>query len=175
MLENVKGIRMRGRCFNDEANLILFPNSNHRISIIYGKNGSGKSTITEGLSSIANNTFPTDLTASLINAESQPITLPKESKLFVFNEKYIDENVKIDDDGLDTIILLGGQVNVQTEIDKKLAEITTLQVENETIQNEYNKYLDYKSPLNPQYHWIRLGSILKQAGGWAEIDSKTKK
>ncbi len=138
MLENVKGLKIQGRCFNEEANLILFPNftpnSNDRISIVYGKNGSGKSTISEGLCSIANNTFPTDLTASLINAEKQSITLSEDSKLFVFNEKYIDENVKIDDDGLGTIILLGGQVNVQTEIDKKLAEVTALQTENEVIQ-----------------------------------------
>ena len=143
MLENVKGLKIHGRCFNEEANLILFPSSNDRISLVYGKNGSGKSTISEGLSSIANNTFPTDLTASLINAEKQSITLSEDSKLFVFNEKYIDENVKIDDDGLGTIILLGGQVNVQTEIDKKLAEVTTLQAEVDVIKSEYDKYLDF--------------------------------
>lgn len=174
MLENIKGLKIHGRCFNKEANLILFPNPNDRISIVYGKNGSGKSTISEGLSSIANNTFPTDLTASLLNAENHTISLSADSKLFVFNEKYIDENVKIDDDGLGTIILLGGQVNVQTEIDKKLSEVTILHAESESIQNEYDKYVDYKNPLNPQYHWIRLGSILKQSGGWAEVDSKIK-
>ena len=174
MLENIKGLKIQGRCFNEEANLIFFPNSNDRISIVYGKNGSGKSTISEGLSSIANNTFPTDLTASLINAENHPITLSEDSKLFVFNEKYIDENVKIDDDGLGTIILLGGQVSVQTEIDKKIDEVKTLQVERDAIQSEYDQYSDNKNPLNPQYHWTRLISILKQPGGWAEVDSKIK-
>lgn len=174
MLENIKGLKIQGRCFSEETDLILFPNPNDRISIVYGKNGSGKSTISEGLSSIAENIFPTDLTASLLNTENHTVALSEDSKLFVFNEKYIDENVKIDDDGLSTIILLGGQVNVQAEIDKKLAEVTTLQAESEFIQSEYNKYLEDKNPLNPQYHWIRLASILKQAGGWAEVDSKIK-
>lgn len=174
MLENIKGLKIQGRCFSEETDLILFPNPNDRISIVYGKNGSGKSTISEGLSSIAENIFPTDLTASLLNTENHTVALSEDSKLFVFNEKYIDENVKIDDDGLSTIILLGGQVNVQADIDKKLAEVTTLQAESEFIQSEYNKYLEDKNPLNPQYHWIRLASILKQAGGWAEVDSKIK-
>ena len=174
MLENIKGLKIHGRCFNEETTLILFPSSNDRIAIVYGKNGSGKSTISEGLSSIANNTFPADLTAHLINNENHTITLSEDSKLFVFNEKYIDENVKIDADGLGTIILLGGQVDLQAEIDKKSAEITSLQVESEFIQSEYDKYLDEKNPLNPKYHWIRLGSILKQVGGWAEVDSKIK-
>ena len=174
MLENIKGLKIHGRCFNEETTLILFPSSNDRIAIVYGKNGSGKSTISEGLSSIANNTFPADLTAHLINNENHTITLSEDSKLFVFNEKYIDENVKIDADGLGTIILLGGQVDLQAEIDKKRVQITSLQGESEIIQSEYDKYLDEKNPLNPKYHWIRLGSILKQVGGWAEVDSKIK-
>ena len=169
MIENVKGIKIKGRCFNAETNLVLFPNANDRISIIYGKNGSGKSTISECLSAIANNTFPTDLTASLLNAENRTITLSEDSKLFVFNEKYIDENVKIDDDGLGTIILLGGQVNVQDEIDKKLSEVATLETEREVLQIEYDKYLAHKNPLSPQYHWSRISTILKQSGGWADL------
>lgn len=174
MIENVKGIKIKGRCFNAETNLVLFPNANDRISIIYGKNGSGKSTISESLSAIANNTSPTDLTASLLNAENRTITLSEDSKLFVFNEKYIDENVKIDDDGLGTIILLGGQVNVQEEIDKKLSEVATLETECEVLQIEYDKYLAHQNPLSPQYHWSRISTILKQSGGWAEVDSKIK-
>ena len=174
MFEKIKGLKIQGRCFNEETDLILFPNPNDRISIVYGKNGSGKSTISEGLSSIASNSLSNDLTVSLLNAEKHTVVLSEECKLFVFNEKYIDENVKIDDDGLGTIILLGGQVNVQNEIDKKLAEVKTLQTESEVIQKEYDKYLEPKNPLNPQYHWTRLITILKQAGGWAEIDSKIK-
>ena len=36
MIENVKGVKIKGRCFNAETNLVLFPNVNDRISIIYG-------------------------------------------------------------------------------------------------------------------------------------------
>lgn len=174
MLENIKGLKIRGRCFDNESYLTLFPNPSDRISLIYGKNGSGKSTISEGFSCIAGDTFPPDLTASLFDAEKNTISLSEDSKLFVFNEKYIDENVKIDDDGLGTIILLGGQVDVQMEIDRKLAEVATLEIECESLLNEYNKYLEPQSPLNPQYHWARIGTILKQPGGWAETDSKIK-
>ena len=77
MLENIKGLKIQGRCFSEETDLILFPNPNDRISIVYGKNGSGKSTISEGLSSIAENIFPTDLTASLLNTENHTVDVYK--------------------------------------------------------------------------------------------------
>lgn len=53
MLENIKGVKIKGRCFKNEKDFVLFQNPNDRISIIYGKNGSGKSTISEGFSCIA--------------------------------------------------------------------------------------------------------------------------
>ena len=33
MLENIKGLKIQGRCFSEETDLILFPNPNDRISI----------------------------------------------------------------------------------------------------------------------------------------------
>lgn len=91
----------------------FFPNDNDRIAIVYGKNGSGKSTISYGFSQIASGEDTEELSASLIDRADNEIDLVPESKIFVFNEKYIDENVKIDADGLGTIILLGGQVDLQ--------------------------------------------------------------
>lgn len=45
MIEKVKGLSICGRCFSKKTNLTFFPNDNDRIAIVYGKNGSGKSTI----------------------------------------------------------------------------------------------------------------------------------
>ena len=53
MIEKVKGLSICGRCFSKKTNLTFFPNYNDRIAIVYGKNGSGKSTISDGFSQIA--------------------------------------------------------------------------------------------------------------------------
>lgn len=53
MIEKIKGITIKGRCFKSNTDYLFFPNPNDRISIVYGKNGSGKSTIAEGIASIA--------------------------------------------------------------------------------------------------------------------------
>lgn len=174
MLENIKGIKIKGRCFKNEENFVLFPNHNDRISIIYGKNGSGKSTISEGFSYIVNNTSSPDINASLLDSEKNVISLPEDKSIFVFNEKYIDENVKIDDDGLGSIILLGEQIDLQTEIDTLYFKISSIESECRTIESDYKQYQESQNPLNPMYHWTRISTILKQPGGWAETDSKIK-
>lgn len=174
MLENIKGVKIKGRCFKNEQDFVLFQNPNDRISIIYGKNGSGKSTISEGFSCIANNTFSPDISASLLDSEKNAISLPESKSIYVFNEKYIDENVKIDDDGLGSIILLGRQVDLQAEIDTLYSKISSIESECRTIENDYKQYLEPQNPLNPMYHWTRISTILKQPGGWAETDSKIK-
>lgn len=134
MIEKVKGILINGRCFSKETNLSFFPGDNDRIAIVYGKNGSGKSTISDGFSQIASGAFSEELAASLIDRSDNVVALATESKIFVFNEKYIDENVKIDADGLGTIILLGGQVDLQADIDHYTALLATAQREHDTAE-----------------------------------------
>ena len=135
MIEKVKGILINGRCFAKETPLSFFPGENDRIAIVYGKNGSGKSTISDGFSQIASGVFSEELSASLIDRSDNAIALAAESKIFVFNEKYIDENVKIDADGLGTIILLGGQVDLQADIDHYTALLATAQGEYDAAES----------------------------------------
>lgn len=174
MIEQIKGIKINGRCFQTDTNLTFFPNPNNRISIVYGKNGSGKSTLSEGIACIPNNGFSDGVVATLFNNEGSFIDSTDNAPLFVFNEKYIDENVKINDDGLGTIILFGNQVDLQSDIDKVAVTVEFLTKEYEAIDLDYANYDDLRNPLNPLYHWARIGAILKQAGGWAETDSKIK-
>lgn len=174
MIEKIKGIRIKGRCFHTDTDLLFYQNLNDRISIVYGKNGSGKSTISEGIASISTNGIPSDLTVSFIDANQQVVPLEGNESVFVFNEKYIDENVKIDDDGLGTIVLLGGQVDLQAEIDLQEEMVKGLSNEVEKTSIEFAKYQEKSNPLCPAYHQGRIATMLKRDGGWADIDSKIK-
>ena len=170
MIEKIKGITIHGRCFEPEKRLKLYPNKNDRISIVYGKNGSGKSTISDGFTYIISNESINDLSASFFDEQEKPVILSEDVKVFVFNEKYIDKNVKINSDGLGTIVLLGEQVALQKEID--LYERQKKESEN-LMQNAcdtYQKYIDRENPLCPEYHKERIKSLLKD-NGWAEVDS----
>ena len=172
MIEKVKGILINGRCFSKETPLAFFPGENDRIAIVYGKNGSGKSTIADGFSQIASGNLSEKLSASLIDRSNNVIALGAESKLFVFNEKYIDENVKIAADGLGTIILLGGQVNLQADIDHYTELLATAQEEFNVTKARLDEFGDANNPISPDYHWIRIKQILK--GDWAAADAAIK-
>jgi len=56
MIDKIKGISIQGRCFSNDTSLMLYPNANDRISVIYGKNGSGKSTISMGFYNLTQET-----------------------------------------------------------------------------------------------------------------------
>lgn len=56
MLENLKGIKLQGRKFSSSPVEFCFWNTDKiRLSLVYGKNGSGKSTISDAFSCLKNN------------------------------------------------------------------------------------------------------------------------
>ena len=68
MIERIRGIKVQGRCFPSAESFVLYPKPSDRIALVYGKNGSGKSTISEAFASIANNSFSEGITSSVIDA-----------------------------------------------------------------------------------------------------------
>ena len=174
MIEKLKGLRIKGRCFKNDTIFLLYKNPHDRIAIIFGKNGSGKSTISEGVDSIIKNNVETDLSVSFIDSEMNSVQFETEAGIYVFNEKYIDENVKIDDDGLGAIVLFGDQVDLQSSIDDQEKKVDSLSKKVDEISNEYNKFQDKTNPASPEYHQGRILLELRKDGGWAEIDSQIK-
>ena len=172
VIEKIKGISIKGRCFASDTPLQFYPNSNDRISIVYGKNGSGKSTISDGFSCISVGSFPADLSAFLFDQSNTAIPLSDGSKIFVFNERYIDENVKIDADGLGTIILLGGQVDLQSEIDRYTGLERTARLACDAAQTSLEQFNQGNNPVSPNYHLARIKKILQS--GWAVGDATIK-
>ena len=175
MIEKIKGITIKGRCFSNSTTLALYPNPNDRISVIYGKNGSGKSTISTGFHNLTSEYPVFDIDLKLLdNANSELNSEDYKNNVFVFNEQYIDKNVKIDDDGLGTIILFGGQVDLQAEIDKHTVLETQRKSEWENAQEKLTNYQVKNNPLSPEYHLDKIRAMLKKPGGWSETDSKIK-
>lgn len=127
MIEEIEGITIKGRCFRDETKINLFtandgkqrPNDCKRVSLVYGRNGSGKSTIAYGLDSLAHGNRESGILCALNLKDNKQCNEELSNKIFVFSESFIDQNVKLKADGLGTIVQLGPHI----ELDNKIEEL----------------------------------------------------
>lgn len=173
-IENLTGIQISSEYFTNCPELKLFPphkkqGKYNRIALVYGRNGSGKSTISQGFYEYANSINPKNVELSLLTGDNylKISSNDKPNKIFVFNEDYIDKNVKIKIGGLDTIILLGKQVDLEEAILEVEENIKDISKKLEDKKVLYSKYEDPKNTASPDF-W--LSNIKKdlQTKGWAE-------
>ena len=118
MIEDIYKIQFKGAAFTQETILPFFDKENERISIIYGRNGSGKSTVSKAIMKAAGEDIDGIETAVFLSSDNSLVNLANtnEKSVYVFNEQYIVDNVKIKKEGLDTIIMLGKQVDLDEQI-----------------------------------------------------------
>ena len=90
MFENFKKITIKGGCFEDETDLELF--KKYSISLLYGRNGSGKTTIAHSIEELIKPDNEKNLEFS-ISSEST-ISEDKKDSVFIFSENFIHEQVK---------------------------------------------------------------------------------
>lgn len=172
MIEQLAGVSIQGRCFIETKPFIFFPQKDVRLALIYGANGSGKSTISKAFRNIISPEYP-ELQVKIKKSNNDAITLTS-LPIFVFDEEYIDRNVKINDDGLGSIVLLGEQVELQSQIDDADRKLQTEQEKLEACEMAKAPYSDAANIASPQYHWERIKSILKETSEWARRDSEIK-
>jgi wobble nucleotide-excising tRNase len=111
----------------------------HRISVIFGHNGSGKTTIARQIASVAR----TDGESYFYDADNAKLALDDAEleRVRVFDEHYVEKKIRIEDDGLQAIVMLGDQADAKdkiAEIDKKIettdAEISKLQDQEKALE-----------------------------------------
>ena len=170
MLNKIVGIKLKGSKFDEETNLNFFLSANKnestnknkdknnleskKVCLLYGRNGSGKSTIAKSIRKILDNSIDNIDIAEFINDHNGIIQVDDnfKSNIYVFDEKYIDDNIKFKEDGLDTIVMLGKEVN----LDKKIEEIEKIRGEIDikinTLKNKLNEFENTKSFDSPEYY-----------------------
>ena len=176
MYKSIASISINGKYFENESKLELFSKEDERLSIIYGKNGSGKSTIAEAFSAYKCGEITKFTKVDLCTTNASPALLSDEGKqnIFVFNEKYIEDSILLREDGLSTIVMLGEQVDLDKLIEAVEADIIRCK-EGEKKQKEVcEKYEISTNLLSPAFHYEAIKAILKASGGWTETDSKIK-
>lgn len=176
MYEHICGLSVKGKCFTENAKLPFFTSEGHRISIVYGKNGAGKTTIAEAFSAYKNYNPLNSLQVSLFSFDNSVIKIQQGLKenIFIFDEDYIDKNVRFAHDGLGTIVLIGEQVDLEERIKKQKAEISGIEsalAVQSSLCAQYENPSDDKAP--EKYKSLIIGK-LKADDGWAGIDSKLR-
>ena len=96
MLEKIKGIKIKGANFVNQTELNLFNKSNDKIAkaaLIYGRNGSGKSTISNAFKKVKGEDILNIETASLYDNDSHEILMGESEykMIFVFNEDFVKQ------------------------------------------------------------------------------------
>ena len=134
MLKDICGIELCGANFENPTRLGMFnpidggTQKTIKGTLVYGRNGSGKSTIARGFRKIIGEKDQPINYASVLDKNGSPIVLTEseKKKIFIFDEDYVDKNVKLQEDHLDTIVMLGKQADLteqiaKTEIDCEIA------------------------------------------------------
>ena len=127
------GVRVQRGAFSEGRDITLFKSeSGKRISIIFGHNGSGKSTIAREIKDIREGNssgYFYDSDCKIIDLDDADYT-----RIRVFSEEYIESKTRIDDDGIEAFAMLGEQVEVADEIKKIDEQINSVSAENEKLR-----------------------------------------
>lgn len=181
IIEQMTGVSISSAYFSNATSLELFPihpkpQKKNRVALLYGKNGSGKSTIAQGFREYRD--LIDSRTVNLEpSKESSCISVPpseKPSKIYIFDEEYISSRVKIKESGLDAIVLLGDQVILEEQINETQRLIDTQKTEISQLEDEYNRFTDNSNVNCPNYWITQIREKLREADGWAETGSKIK-
>lgn len=119
MIENVEGLRVKGACFKEATDFNFFKAGGKkiakgRLALVYGRNGSGKTTLSKAFHALKSGDLAveTTLIGDGVNCYEAY------EKIHVFNESFVDNNVRINGEGLESIVLFGEQLDIDEEIKK---------------------------------------------------------
>lgn len=167
MLEQIKNISIKGGPFTEKTSFDLFP---QRLNLLYGRNGSGKSTIAKCIRRLGK-----EDDGSGYSAETNPsLSAEQAQHIFVFNEDFVSSNFKMDETGLSSIVMLGKQVGLDEQLQVLKDEQDNLMKTKSDLDKKMQEFSDNRNSKSPAYYWTLIKKNLSKDGGWAEQDKLIK-
>src|SRR5699024_5202859 len=141
-----------------------------RAILVYGENGSGKSSIADALNSYVtgeiDSEYKVDLEAKDVTAIDENIL---KNNMYIYSETFIDKEVKYAEEGLNAVVMFGEQTEIEKDIKLKEEEM----VNNNTLINNLTEKIETsKQHRDTQFNLISDG--LKKDGDWADTDREIK-
>ncbi len=182
VLKDITTIELQGAMYASPVSLCFFnPFENGKTktvkaALLYGRNGTGKSTIARAFRKIKGEELEAITQATLYDKDTNVVSLTEEEKksIFVFDEDYVDTNVKLRSDHMDTIVMLGEAADLTKKIEK--AEETRQKAEKiyDSHNKKLNEYLDSANVQSPKFYLNKMTDALRGDDNWAGRDRKIK-
>lgn len=180
MLRHISSLKLQGANFETLTELPLLKKKtnsskakvHNKGALLFGRNGTGKSTMAKSFRKIAGEVVPEIQQAMLLDYAGNEFILTDDEKkhIFVFDEDYIDRNVKLQEDHLNTIVLLGEVVDLTDKITEAQKYVTKVKDEYERQQKIYADYNDSNNVKSPQKYKREMYTKLKGDKNWAGRD-----
>ena len=180
MLRDLSSIEIQGANFLVPTKINIFDDSQAKLSkitILYGRNGSGKSTIARAFKKVSGKEAVTVASANLLDKKENNITLTESEQVsvFVFDEDFVTENVRIEGDALGSIVMLGEQVDLTEKINATQKELVVAEGDVISAHSNLSKYKNPTNPEAPGFYIKKMKMALSQGDDcWAERDKKIK-
>lgn len=205
MIEKIQGIRILGKCFKNNTEMSIFkPASDRRIAVIYGSNGSGKSTIAHGFRKCVeqkneNENENNNVELKLIDENNHELLANSQPEIHVFDEKYIRKIILLENkqihgmvlsgppvnaldgthEGIGTIVLLDEDGNTQEKIDVLQAKLSQAKKELTEYQSDIDRRNKADCRDGVTFYSKKIREQMMGNGGWREnqelIDGQHKK
>ncbi len=179
MFDKLRTLSIQGGYFEENTNLTLFQ-ENVNVSVVYGRNGSGKTTIAKGMRELAK-TAEEHLkeeedgrTPEYVVSTDAPIPEEKKEAVYVFDEDFIGDYVKVSEDEVKAIVMIGEQVDISDQIRDKTGIQKTKTEELKALTILRDKYADADDDISPQYAYNRIWEALRMPDGWADREREIR-
>ena len=188
MLNDIVGIKISGANYTIDTDLKVFdPKDNKKTdknkivkgTIVFGRNGSGKSTIAKGFKKIIGEDIKTINKSEFFDIDSKTVIINnKTANIVIFDEEYVDKYVKLKENGLGSIVMLGDLADVSEELDNAQKELNDAESDDYKKQEILKEYRDYKNTKSPYYYKSKINTALSGDSNWAgrerEIDKSRR-
>ena len=165
-MSGFNSVTIKGGNCSTSTKMELFDNESQRVSFVFGRNGSGKSTIARALKNIDRCILDEPIAINFFN-EKNEIIQKKFKRTMVFDEEFIAENIKIKGSHLGAIVMLGEQVDVSDQISQAEEAIETSELAIQQLQVSIDEENDVGKHGSMLYFRKEIEKVLKKPGGWA--------
>lgn len=167
MLEQIKNIIIKGGLFTEPITFELFPS---RLNLLYGRNGSGKSTIAKCIKSLGKENEE----GGYFAATNPSLDEEQLRHVFVFDEDFVSSNFKMNETGLSSIVMLGKQVGLDEQLQLLQDKRKQLKKEQANLIEKVQAFSERNNQESPLYYLYRIKKRLSADGGWAEREKLIK-
>lgn len=172
MLSDIIDLKFKGAAFDSEITIKLFKEiERERVELIFGRNGSGKSTISRAILKAIDHEGIEDIdTAQFIDSSGSVVAITADEKkhVFVFSEDYTNSRVRLREDGLSTIVMFGEIGDIADDIAKTTEYLKRTEVGYDTQSKIYAAYTDTSDIQSPENQLGKIKARLRGDNSWAD-------